>query len=70
MRGLRELCAACGDDGPGPKLGLGAGPSELVTDMRAGLLRQAERLEAVAGALQAEVAALATSALREPHVGT
>ena len=41
LRGLRELCAACGDDGG---LGLGAGPSELVSDMRAGLLRQAERL--------------------------
>ena len=34
--------------------------------MRSGLLRQAERLDAVASALQSEVAALAASALREP----
>ena len=49
-----------------PALGPGGGPAELLAGMRSGLLRQAERLDAVASALQSEVAALATSALREP----
>ena len=67
LRGLRELCAACGErGGVPPSLGPGGGPAELLAAMRSGLLRQAERLDAVASALQSEVAALATSALREP----
>ena len=49
-----------------PALGPGGGPAELLAGMRSGLLRQAERLDAVASALQSEVAALATS-LPQPY---
>ena len=51
---------------PKPNHNPGGGPAELLAGMRSGLLRQAERLDAVASALQSEVAALATS-LPQPY---